>query len=249
LANVLLRCGPFHILKAAYAAIGCLYEGSGLDAVAEEINYAKGTVVEMLKGNAFTRAKRFCQITADALSSSVMATVLDSFSDSDKEIIRTAAREGMSQDHTAMSADAIGVLKRVDGAFQREMTLKAESECKTVKLWSQFVTIVDIINRFEYAERTSDFQLHCKALAQLLPFLCAAGRYNYYPTISVYLSEMMQLEKTHPQVYEDYMQGHHAPRPTNQFWGGKETDLFCEEMMRVRGAWQPMHACTSVVNL
>ena len=148
--------------------------------------------------------------------------------------VAAAAKAGLSQHHTPVTETLAAELRKIDAAYQAALKSKRDgSTGKTAALWAQFVDVVEIINRFEFAERTSDFDLHCKSLAQLLPYIAAAGRYNYYPTLSLYLSDMQNLAVTHPEVHKAYAEGNHAPRPTEQFWGGKETDLFCEEMMRV----------------
>ena len=57
LKNVIVRLGRFHLLMSYLESIGQIMAGSGLETLWETV-YAKGTIVHMLSGHAFSLALR-----------------------------------------------------------------------------------------------------------------------------------------------------------------------------------------------
>ena len=56
---------------------------------------------------------------------------------------------------------------------------------KTVQLWLQYMSTVDILERFLKAERTGNWLLHLSIVHEMLHYLAAAGHNSY--TKSAYL--------------------------------------------------------------
>ena len=57
LKNVIVRLGGFHLLMSYLESIGQIMAGSGLETLWKTV-YARGTIVHMLSGHAFSRALR-----------------------------------------------------------------------------------------------------------------------------------------------------------------------------------------------
>ena len=82
----------------------------------------------------------------------------------------------------------------------------------TASLWLQHLEMVSILQMFIKAECTGNWQLHLKAMFQMLPHLAATGHHNYTRSIYVYLSKMNKLQKQHPEVYQHFQNGMHVGR-------------------------------------
>ena len=63
---------------------------------------------------------------------------------------------------------------------------------------------IDILQRFIKAERTGNWELHLRSAQKMMPFLAAAGHTFYTKSLHVYLQQMVQLEKSHPDVHRSF---------------------------------------------
>ena len=65
----------------------------------------------------------------------------------------------------------------------------------------------------------------------MLPFFAASGHRLYAKSARLYLQQMMHLSETHPDVYKDFMAGHHVIRRSQRFWAGLSCDLTIEQTL------------------
>ena len=91
--------------------------------------------------------------------------------------------------------------------------------------------MVDILRQSIKAERLGDFRLHLKSVHNMLPYLAASGHNHYTKSAWLYLQQMLQLENSHPDVYEFFTRGHHVIRRSDRFWAGLSTDLIIEQVL------------------
>ena len=70
LTKVFVRLGGFHLLMSFMGSIGYIMAGSGLEELWESV-YAKGSVVHMMSGHAYSRA-----LCAHFLTQSALAKIL-----------------------------------------------------------------------------------------------------------------------------------------------------------------------------
>ena len=93
--------------------------------------------------------------------------------------------------------------------------------------------MVEILLDFIRAERTSDWKAHLSATASMLPFYFGMDRPNYSKWLPVYLTDMNQLCQSHPNVFEEFMEGKHAvsrsTRPFSKVW----TDMALEQSVNL----------------
>ena len=106
---------------------------------------------------------------------------------------------------------------------------------KTVQLWLQYMSTVDILKRFLKAERTGNLLLHLSVVHEMLPYLAAAGHNFYTKSAYLYLQLMNQLEEAHPEVFKSFTGGHHVVRRSNRCWAGISSDSTIEQTL-MRGA-------------
>ena len=77
------------------------------------------------------------------------------------------------------------VLRRIEEkleAVKREM-----SSQRTAKLWLQYMEMCDILWMFIKSECTGNWQLHLKALSEMLPYFVASGHNLYAKSVYLYL--------------------------------------------------------------
>ena len=101
LNKVIVRLGGFHLMMSYMGSIGYIMTGSGLSDLWERV-YAKGSVVHMLTGHAFTRAVRAHIFTFSALICILLQTpgCMDKL---DKENLKQIYQDTLS--HSAGATD------------------------------------------------------------------------------------------------------------------------------------------------
>ena len=107
--------------------------------------------------------------------------------------------------------------------FERE-----HSDNPNFKLWSSYMSMVEILLDFTWAEREGNWNLHLEAFAAMLPWLTIFDHANYTKWDPIYLAEMKNLENTAPEVYAEFMNGNfvlkRSKRRFNQVPAGQATE-------------------------
>ena len=105
------------------------------------------------------------------------------------------------------------------------------SQSRTSKLWLQYLDMIDILRMSIKAERTGNFHLHLRSVSEMLPYFAASGHNNYVKCGRLYLQQMLDLEKTHKDVYKRFKEGHHSIRRSDRYWAGLSSDLIIEQVL------------------
>lgn len=93
--------------------------------------------------------------------------------------------------------------------------------------------MVSLLLQFLRAERTGNWKLHLSAFADMLPWFAVYDHTNYTRWGAVYLADMKQLEKTHPDVYKEFMEGNFVVKRTDHKFNQISTDQSLEHINRV----------------
>lgn len=251
LKSMVLRLGGFHLEMSYLGAIGNIMNGSGLQEVLERV-YAPNAVVRMLFGKAVARAVRghmlvdttlhamlACKIFAIPLQSEDESEDKENKDDGQENHENTVLKDtsflfdqfingDISLDTLIQNEKVDRILHQVTDEIKNLMATK-----RTASLWIQYSNMVQLLRNYIAAERTGSWELHLKCIQDMLPYLAAAGHNLYTKSAYVYISEMKDLKETHPDVYSDFVSGHHVIRRTDKYWGGLSTDLIIEqELMR-----------------
>ncbi len=91
--------------------------------------------------------------------------------------------------------------------------------------------MIDLLKLFLKAERSGNWQLHLRAVHEMLPYFSAAGHNLYAKSAYIYLQRMTKLEHQHPDVYRHFQQGLHVVHRTDRFWAGLSPDLVIEQVL------------------
>ena len=65
----------------------------------------------------------------------------------------------------------------------------------------------------------------------MYPYLAAAGHNNYTKSLALFIPRLLEVEHTHPAVYEAFMRGLFPVRRTYGACSGIFTDLFIEQVL------------------
>ena len=245
LKKVVLKLGGFHLMMSYLGSIGHLMNASGLRE-ALELVYAENAVDYILNGKAYARAIRGHTLIYAVLNSMILCEAYDFMSHENEEsnMITLSERDDVHPDlkeagqlYDGLLADVIqakeacsrNVLKRISQVLQKHTSRIAEFPMG--QLWLQYMSMVELLLQFLKAERTGDFDLHLSSLRKMLPHLAAAGHSHYTKSGHVYLTDMLNLEKTSPDVHHQFRSGKFVIRRTDRFWAGLSTDLVIEQVL------------------
>ena len=84
---------------------------------------------------------------------------------------------------------------------------KEFSDFPNFVLWRTYMKMVEILLDFIRANRDGDWSLHLSSFAAMLPWMTIYDHTNYARWGPVYLAEMKGLEISHPELYQEFMEG------------------------------------------
>lgn len=227
---IVCRLGGFHTLMSFLGSVGMMMKGSGLEDLFTEV-YAENSVTHMISGKAIARATRAHILVQSALMSLLMNDIKED-SEVDFENLRQVyerAYEGRLDEDAIKELVSCDSIKQID---HKVKLLKSKlKKSRTSKLWLLYMDYINIVKEFIFAERTSNWELHLGVLSKMLNLFAATGHINYAKSVRLYLQEMKKLPKTHPWLYQEFMNGNHTVQRTERNWTGIWTDLAIEQTM------------------
>ena len=244
--NIILRLGGFHLEMSFLGSIGHIMSASGLQHILELV-YAPNAVIHMLTGKAISRAVRGHLLVDSALNGLLLSDALGvplSQSNHSEEEAEEATVVGRNNDldevyalyknlmEGTVSIEEVcstDVIKKITAVLQQKIDSLKSS--RTATLWLEYMNMVDILRQYIRAERTGNWDLHLEAVSKMLPYLAASEHNHYTKSAWVYLQQMHQLDKQHPDVYQHFQQGLHVVRRSDRLWAGLSTDLVIEQVL------------------
>ena len=229
LDKVMVRLGGFHLLMSFLGSIGHIMAQSGLAELWERV-YAKGSVVHMLTGHAFSRAVRAHILTVLALISLLLEksdwanhTNKDHLVNMYKAIVNHEDASQVSEDKT------VDEFQQVLAQHLKE----AAAQSRTGKLWVQYINQVLLMLNFIRAERTGNWQLHLHCVQEIIPHFHAAGHLAYAKSARLYLQQMNSIQKImSPEEYTLFSsKGYFTIRRAKEFWSGNFSDQTIEQFL------------------
>ena len=76
--------------------------------------------------------------------------------------------------------------------------------------WSSYVDLVELLLTFIRATREGNWELHMSTISCMLPWYFAYGKVHYSRYLPIYVKEMKDLEKSHPDTYNHFLMGDFA---------------------------------------
>ena len=231
LDRIILRLGGFHLLMSYMGSIGFIMKGSGLKCLCSTV-YAPKSVDHMLTGHAYARALRCHFLNSAALTKLMIeenpgclnGVNLQKLRDIHQLLINEAC-----ETESVLNEVAIKQFTQILDDLATELS----NQCRTSKLWVNYMRQIQILRLFIYGERTGDFDLHLYSLAHMIPILHAAGHLAYARSARCYLDAMKEL----PDIMgkDQFMKftegGYFTIRRSDIFWNGNFTDQTIEQVL------------------
>ena len=237
--DTVIRMGGFHIILNYLAVIGKMFYNSGLeDLLIESDVYASGTASHLLKGKQYNRGIRAHKLVSEAFFRLQWSEFLSWLNKPNQVPANGEIIEAKIDNLTKAVTLGEAITESLDELIEAMEPLAKQFESFKVEgrkgsnmfaLWDEYLEMVSLMRSFIRAERTGDWTLHLNATAGMMPYFFAMDRMNYARWLPVYLSDMSSLSETHPEVYEEFMNGNHAVSRSKQAFAQVWTDMALEQ--------------------
>ena len=107
---------------------------------------------------------------------------------------------------------------------------KQSKEQPQFKFWATTLDLELKVLEFIRSIRERNFQMYIQTLLNLVPWLFAFDHVNYSRWLPIHISDMVNLQTTHPEVYNEFMKGHFAVNKTNRVFSAMAMDQ-CHEQL------------------
>ena len=211
--NIVIRMGDFHTVCHALAVLGKRFQDAGLrDLCIEAGIVAQGSVNSVMEGRMYNRAVRVHKIVYEALMRLLWNQFVEHVMEGHRALLKTLLEQVQVLELDQKNITQI--LQQPDFIQLTEMWKEFLDYLRTshgnmAKFWMSYVDFVeDILLGLLHASREGDWELHLHAIQALIPWSFAYDRVNYARYLSAYFAEMAALPYTHPDVHEEFKNGH-----------------------------------------
>lgn len=230
--DLFIFIGPFHTELSYFKAVGKLIVDSGICSLLVQSGLlANGSVNGFLTGKHFNRCKTLHPVVSVTFKALHFRKFLSEKHDEDLE------------------ADLINVLNEQDISFilnsQNEL-LKEYSEYfndtlvgkhgKTPQFIAIYIHYIELYQLFERAMRTSDVDLFIYALHSMAPIFFVMNHHNYARWITRFCENLLNANRTHPEVYQQLKNGALSVRRTAKHFSRNPVDLTIEQTINANAA-------------
>ena len=203
--DCIVMLGIFHVTMMYLGITGKKFSDTGLkDLITQSDVVATGSVDKALSGKMYNRSVRAHKIVYEAL----YRCLLISMEDNNTENHELASTISDIQDKVTEFSEEITQISHDEfiesHCFEQfnnaviDYKQYLESTSDFAKFWLSYLSMVELLLSTIYATRTGDWDL-------LLGY--AYDNYNYARYLTPWLSEMLTLETTHPEVYQQLKRG------------------------------------------
>ena len=116
-------------------------------------------------------------------------------------LLVNAVQEEKLRLHEALERSSVTKIKSVVDSW-RDIT---EYNHRTAKLWPQYQRVIQILKSFLCSIITGNWMLYLKSLCDMHPYLGASVHNKCKTSLALFIPRMLDLERTHPEVYRAFM--------------------------------------------
>ena len=218
-ADIIPRLGAFHTISCLLSVIGKRFSPAGLrDVIIESGVIEEGSVDGILTGKAYDRTVRFHKLMYEACMRLIWRGFMDWFEEEnfpeyqELDILLSNINNLSYNDLDSKSFNEIlenDVLNAVHERFQQYLNKLRSDNGTMLAFWTSL--ILDFVR----ASREKDWALHPISISTLIPWCFAYNRSNYAKYLPWYLSQMINLPTTHPDVHEYLAYGNFSTQVGN----------------------------------
>lgn len=213
--NIFLGLGSFHTTKIIINCIGQYLQDSGItEALIETEIFGPKVVETVLKGKHYSRGIRGMGIIAEALQRILLR---EFFANTEYDKYKSLFAHINALEKSCKEKDHVSARKEMEDAhhllqdFNEDFKVfikTGEERSKSFCYWSTFLyELFPILRDIIRADREGKWELHMSAFQRALPLFFSFGKINYARWGSVYYEDCLNLEESHPNVFESFLRG------------------------------------------
>ena len=202
--KIVAMMGGLHIEMNLLKLLGDWLRGSGWVASLIQADITtSGRAESMLSGSHVTRTRYAHQVTAGSL-----------------KILQERAYQQYLE-------------KEENDLRYEEWCDKQCQEQPQFKYWAIVLYLELLVLQFIRSIRERNFPVYIQSLLQIVSWLFALDHINYARWLPVHITDMVNLIRTHPGVYYEFMKGHFTGQRTNKVFSAMSIDQCHEQMNKL----------------
>lgn len=208
----ILRAGELHIVMAMLRSIGSYVENSGIDmAWVEAGMYGETTSKQIIDGGHVKRGIEAHTVTLIVLFDMYIESLLEKktclrgdLSEKANRLVRSfKSKLDIKETHKAVVAELKA--SNVNSTFKEHDDSCIENPMFVAV--RQYMEMVLTMLQFIRAYHTGNWRLHLSSLEAFTKFFFSLDKLNYARLMPLYISEMLSLETTDPDIWEEFVKG------------------------------------------
>lgn len=230
--DLFIFIGPFHTELSYFKAVGKFISDCGISNLLVQSGLlANGSVNGFLMGKHFNRCKTLHPVVAVSFKALHFRKFLSE--KNDEELEAELINALTEQDTTFVLDSYQELLKEYDEYFNDTLVGK---HGKTPQFIAIYIHCIELYQLFERAMRTNDIDLFIYALHKMLPVFFSMNHHNYARWISRFSENLLNVNKTHPDVYKQLKNGALSVRRTAKNFSRNPVDLTIEQTINANAA-------------
>ena len=153
--------------------------------------------------------------------------------------------KNITKTRRALQITVCALHKLLRNAYETDMVLEdkdtdfenwCEENCQeqpSFKYWYMILKIVLIYLVMIKSFREGDFDAYRHSLSAIMPYLFANDNTHYSRWGSIHLHDMLNLQKTHPNIYDEFLNGHFVLHESSRIFSGVALDQAHEHNNRL----------------
>ena len=229
--RVFIALGSFHIEMAFFSALGKIIAESGGPHILNESEVlATGSLKSFHKGKNYNRCKKMHELLALALES---VHYEEFFSQGNREELVAGVRKDLVKMKLEKCSSEQVFSKEVDDVlYVYKCFCGATAEGKhgkTAQFWILYVNWIHLYHDFIRSIRIGDLELYISCFPKIIDLFFAMNHPNYASWAVRYYENLINLPKTHPEVFDDFEKGWFAIKRTEKPFSATPIDLTLEQ--------------------
>ena len=211
--DCIVMLGIFHMITMYFDIIGNKFSDAGFkNLIIQSDVVAAGSVDKALSGKMYNPFVRAHKIVYEALYRCSLNRMEDNNTE-DHELASTISDiQGkvteFSEEITQISHDEFiesDCFEKFNAVIDYKQYLESKSDL--AKFWLSYLSLMELLLNAIYATCTGDWDLLLECVRDIAQHAFAYDNYTYARHLTPWLSEMLTLETSHPEIYQEFKKG------------------------------------------
>ena len=239
--KIFVAMGSFHIEMALLCAFGKVLDESGGPHVLNECEVlATGSLKSFISGKNYKRCKRMHELLALSMETLHFEAFLAAQEDS--VVICEMLKIDLDNIRKNTITEGYTYSKELEEIMTKYLRYTERTRAgelgKTANYWIQYVSMIHTYHDFSRSIRTGDLDLYISCLQKVTNYFFALNHPNYARWTVRYHDNLLKLQETHPEIYDEFKAGWFGIKRTSKPFSKCPIDLTLEQTINKDAASQ-----------